>query len=110
MPFSRVVTLDGRPSSNATVKFIPERFLGTTVLPATGTTFAGGRASMAIATANLSENLRSIRGVHQGIYKVEVTHPRKKIGSRYNSQTRLGQEVAQDMRDLFNVTFHLKSH
>ena len=88
------VTLDGALLEGATVKMIPEKFLGEYVKPASGTTTADGGCGLAIAKSDLSPDQQTLLGVHCGIYKIEVTHPTRSIPARYNRQTILGQEIA----------------
>ena len=46
----------------------------------------------------LPEDLKTARmgGIYGGSYKIEVTHPKIKLPSRYNSNTTLGEEIARD--------------
>jgi hypothetical protein len=89
------VLLDGSPLSGAIVKFIPETFLGPEIKPATGVTNANGNAAMGIAPEELPKELRRHNFLRVGIYRVEVTHPAKKIPAKYNTDTTLGFEFHQ---------------
>jgi hypothetical protein len=84
------VTLDRVPLANATIRFVPESFLGTAIKPAGGTTNQDGFAVLAVEGGSLP-------GVHLGFYRVEISRPgpdgKETIPERYNSQTTLGQEV-----------------
>ena len=93
-----VVTLDGKPLSDATVRFIPEPYLGPHLKPATGDTDQQGVASVSIDVDDLPERFRrlQIRAITGGTYKVEVTHPTRQLPSQYNQKTILGEEVALD--------------
>jgi len=84
------VILDGGPLSGATVKFIPEAFLGSEINPAEGVTNGAGIASMSIAAAELPKELRRTAALRVGIYRVEVTHPMKKLPAKYNTESELG--------------------
>lgn len=84
------VTMDGSPLSGAVVKFIPEGFLGDAIKPAEGVTNSSGGASIGIAPEELPKQLRRHSLMRVGIYRVEVTHPTKKIPPRYNAETELG--------------------
>ena len=95
MPLGVRVTLNGKPLAGADVKFIPEAFLGDAVKPAAGQTDAYGMVSPAIASDQLPEDLSDIRGVHLGLYQVEITHSKQKL-----PDTRLGTEV--NHRDQWN--------
>ena len=84
------VTLDGSPLSGATVKFIPEKFLGDKIKTAEGITNGAGIASMSIPTEELPKELRRTAALRVGIYRVEITHPTKKIPPKYNTESELG--------------------
>jgi hypothetical protein len=84
------VALDGSPLSGATVKFIPEKFLGDEIKTAQGITNSAGIASMSIPTEELPKELRRTSALRVGIYRVEITHPSKKIPEKYNTNTELG--------------------
>jgi hypothetical protein len=87
------VTYRGRPLVGATVVFEPEAYLGDEVQAAHGTTDAHGSAQMGIAAEKLPENVRNMKLVHYGTYKVRITHPEIKLPARYNSETILGYET-----------------
>jgi hypothetical protein len=95
MGVSCVVKHNGRPLPRATVKFIPEKFLGGDLKPAEGTTDEHGIARMSIAGSTQ-------RGISPGFYRVEISGAGEAIPSRYNSETCLGQEVAHDAAGLNN--------
>jgi hypothetical protein len=87
------VTLDGQPLPGATVTLIPEKFLGDALVPASGTTDARGRVSVATPSAD-------VPGVACGLYRLEVSKKdafgRETISALYNQATILGLEVAPD--------------
>ncbi len=88
------VTMDGAPLDGATVTFEPEPFLGTTILPASGKTDAHG-------TVMLKTNDKT--GTSVGLYKVKITkevNGKETIPARYNTETELGAEVAQDVPEI----------
>lgn len=89
------VILDGAPLSGATVKFIPETFLGPEIKEATGVTNATGSTALGVAPAELPKELRRHSLMRVGIYRVEITHPSKKIPPKYNTETELGFEFHQ---------------
>jgi len=96
------VTLNGKPLAGAQVDLIPETFLAKVVQPATGITSQSGMAILAIDTANLPEDMKNIRGVvHQGVFRVEITHSEIDIPAKYNSRTTLGKEVSADTGENF---------
>jgi hypothetical protein len=96
---SYVVTLDGRNLEGATITMVPEPYLGENVKQATGVTASNGLARMSHADEDLpkSANGRPIPGVKGGTFKIQVTHPSRKIPAKYNTATELGDEVAYDI-------------
>ncbi len=95
------VHLSGLPLPGASVKFVPESFLGSAVQPSEGVTDASGTASMRLPGAADS-------GMQLGIYKVEITHPSHQLPARYNTATTLGIDVAPDVRGGNRAAFALK--
>lgn len=96
IPFTCWVQLDGRPLGGATVKLIPEPFLGEAIQVASGTSEANGQVVLAILSDQLPAAQQRIRGVQLGLYKVEVTHPRGLLPEKYNVHTELGCEVTPE--------------
>ena len=101
------VVLNRRPLAGAQVRLIPEPFLGPDVKPARGTTAAFGVAPLGIAPEDLAEDEQGIVGVHLGLYKVEITHPRVKLPARYNTASTLGAEITATDRQ--TLRFELRS-
>jgi len=89
---SCTVNLDGSPLSGATVKFVPEGFLGPEIKAAEGVTNASGVAAISLPPEELPKPLRRQSMMRVGIYRVEVTHPTTKIPAKYNTNTELGFE------------------
>lgn len=87
------VTLDGKPLEGATVKLIPEPYLGDAIKPASGKTQKRGAGRISIAAEDLPANQKEIRGIHFGTYRVEITHPQIEVPSQFNSATTLGFET-----------------
>jgi EF hand domain-containing protein len=102
--FSCNVTLDGKPLSGATVRLVPEPFMGDAVEPNEGVSDKGGQARFQDEKINMS--LAKI-----GMYKVEITSPDVTIPTMYNSATTLGVEIlpVTDPYHQGPVVFHLKS-
>ncbi len=98
MSLSCTVIRRGRPLQWATVKFVPERFLGDQIQTATGQTDEFGVAVLSVPTDPGVPG--DVRGVHCGLYRVEITKADTKIPAEYNTQTTLGQEVADDCADV----------
>ena len=92
-PFECWIRLDGRPLGGATVKLVPEPFLGNAIEVASGTSEANGQVVLSIAADRLPAAQQRIRGVQLGLYKVEVSHPRVRLPEKYNGHTELGCEV-----------------
>jgi hypothetical protein len=84
------VTMDGGPLAGATVKFIPEKFLGDNIKTAEGITNGAGVAAMSIPAEELPKELRRTAAMRAGIYRVEITHPTKKLPAKYNTESELG--------------------
>jgi hypothetical protein len=104
LTFSCEVTLNGKPLSGATVNFVPEKFLGSAVSPASGVTDSTG-----IALLNAEGG--TAPGMQPGYYRVTISKKdsqgKETIPPRYNTQTTLGQEVAPSARSA-PVVFALK--
>jgi hypothetical protein len=95
------VTHHGEPLEGATVKFVPEKFLGPNMRTATGKTDQNGVAMLRIPT----DETGGPPGVPPGFYRVEITKAGMKIPAQYNKETIFGQEVALDapaIRSLIN--------
>jgi hypothetical protein len=105
MGVSCVITRYGKPLTGATVKFVPEKFLGGDLKTAEGITDTHGVARLATSGSG-----GSVRGVCPGFYRVEVTKNGETIPAKYNTETQLGQEVAQGAARLANgvAEFDLK--
>jgi len=109
MRFGCRVTANGRPLAGATVRLVPEKFLGDGLKPASGVTQANGFASIAISPDELPADCQGLSGVFPGVYRVEITHPSRKIPANYNVQTELGQEIALDTDGLASVVFDVSA-
>jgi hypothetical protein len=99
------VRMGGRPLPDATVKLVPENFLGDAVKPAQGTTDASGSAHLQISP-DPDES-----GVHLGYYRIEVTKSgadgKEQIPARYNAETELGTEITRDDPNSDRLTLDL---
>ncbi len=97
------ITRNGSPLRGATVTFVPEKFLGPNVKPATGKTDANGMAMLTVAPTNTAPGApREHPGVAPGFYRIVVTAPGGNIPAKYSTEEGavLGQEVAQDAREI----------
>jgi hypothetical protein len=86
------VTLNGRAIQDATVEFEPEAYLGAEVKTARGVTNAQGMAQLAISPDDLPSQIKDLKGIQYGTYKVRITHPTLKLPAKYNTATTLGYE------------------
>jgi hypothetical protein len=102
------VNLDGGPLSGATVRFIPEPFLGPEIKEASGVTNSAGAAALGISPDELPKELRRHSLMRVGIYRVEVTHPTKRIPAKYNTESELGFEF-HELNHVMSPTFNLVS-
>jgi hypothetical protein len=73
----------GRPVADAKVTYEPEPFMGDSLVPATGTTYTDGAASVSMS----AEHLPSPRfeGVRPGFYRVRLTLPDGKEVTNLNA-------------------------
>jgi hypothetical protein len=100
------VTLDGRPLNGATVTFTPEKFLGSHLKPAQGTTDSQGFARPTIDDPAL--RARHFAGAPYGLYRVEISSNRP-IPAKYNTQTTLGTEIAPGAMTADPIYFDLNT-
>lgn len=96
-----MVLRNGRPLEGAEVKFVPEPFLGENIESAIGITDQDGTAMPSIVDAQPP-------GIAPGLYRVEITKQGLNIPARYNSDTTLGQEIAQDATGMLGMRFNLQ--
>lgn len=104
------VLLNGKPLNDALVKFIPEECIADKIQPGQGTTGELGLTNIGMDPGQLRSDLQGSPLMHCGIYRVEITHPTKKIPSQYNTETILGHEVAIDNVDIPYTIISLKSN
>jgi hypothetical protein len=98
-----VLTHRGRPLKTATVRLVPEPFIGAEVQVAEGVTDTDGSAAMSIADAKYA-------GVHCGLYRVEITgtgNDGKPLPERVNAATTLGVAVGAGVPDTGWAEFRL---
>jgi hypothetical protein len=97
------VTRGGRPLPNATVRFVPEPFLGEAIHPAVATTDSSGMGAPAIDAEHLPEKLRSLSMMQAGLYRVEIEHASLPSGSNKS----FGFEVDPTSREGATARFNL---
>jgi hypothetical protein len=104
MPFACLVVQDGYPVVDATVRLVPASFMSDSIKPAIGKTDSEGFTVLAI-------NGMEIPGVQVGMYRVEISKRddgEEAIAAQFNSETKLGQEVASDVEGIErDVVFEL---
>jgi hypothetical protein len=105
LPFQ--VKLGGRPLEGAEVKLIPEAFFGGAIKPASGTSGPGGRGYLGLAEADRPKNAPKLPLTQPGLYRVEIIHPTTKVPAKYNTESTLGIEVADDRIDPRGVVWEL---
>jgi hypothetical protein len=93
MPIACQVLHNGQPLKGATVTLDPEKFLGDNLQAGTGVTSAAGRA---VITVPLNDKDKRV-GIGPGFYRVRVIKSGENIPPKYNTETVLGVEVAQDV-------------
>lgn len=101
------VHLDDQPLEGATVRLVPEGFLGSAVKPGVATS-----DKLGVAMAQTEDS--KLPGLSPGIYRVEISKKdasgKEIIPARYNAQTTLGCEVASDLDSVsVGTVFKLKS-
>lgn len=97
VPFE--VRLNGQPLAGATVRLVPAPFLGGGVKEASGETTQGGGGQFDMKPEDKPSNAPNMRLMQQGLYHVEITHPKTKIPAKYNTATTLGIEVTSSNPD-----------
>jgi len=89
------VTLDKEPLEGATVRLLPEKFMGDAIKPAEGVSDKAGNVPLKMEGATQA-------GVQWGYYRIEVSKKdasgKELIPARYNTNSTLGCEVAPDSR------------
>lgn len=90
MPFNCMVLHNGQPLIGAEVKLVPEKFLGSDIKEAKGTTDTLGRAVISIESTDPAMR----PGLAQGFYRIEITKAGENIPAKYNTATILGEEIA----------------
>jgi hypothetical protein len=85
--FSCMVTKNKRPLANATVRLVPEPFLGGVPKVSTGTSSRSGHVQL------IAEG-EDVPAAAVGMFRVEITSTDTEIPAKYNTETTLGVEVA----------------
>ena len=85
------VTRGGQPLPGATVKFVPEKFLGDEIQAGQGVTNEHGMADVSMPRGNSGPS-----GLAPGFYSIQITKDGEQIPAKYNTETIYGREVAAD--------------
>lgn len=102
MQLNCTVRVGNQPLEGATVKFVPEGFLGSEIQAAEGTTNQSGEVAISIPGHDPP-------GVACGLYRIEISKPDGSIPPKYNTETTLGLEVAPGAPGVRRgVTFELE--
>ncbi len=101
------VLLNDQPLATATVTLEPEKFLGPTFTPATGTTMAAGDTVVSATDVKA----KGFSGVYCGLYRVRISAKdaagKEVVPDRYNTATTLGLEVPADAEPGKGFVFRL---
>jgi len=93
------VIFRGRPLRGAHVRYVPEKFLGESVLPAEGTTDDTGDARLMVPDELMPQDQRGLRTMQPGVYRIEITHPNAKLPAKYGGEeSPLGHDVDPTVR------------
>jgi hypothetical protein len=91
VPFS--VSLDNQPLAGATVRLVPAAFFSAEIKPVSSETGPGGGGLLTLAPEDMPKGAPNIELMQPGLYRIEVTHPSRKIPAKYNTETTLGIEI-----------------
>lgn len=100
------VCRNGVPLADATVTFVPEKFLGPNVRAAVGKTDKTG-----VTPLNIGEGRSAVnRGIGPGFYRVVITKDGMTIPDKYSTEagTVFGEVIAPDTPALSTPTYDLK--
>jgi len=92
---SVVISHNGRPLPGASVKLIPEKFMGSDIPSYTATTNARGGTLISAPTKDPGEP----QGISPGFYRLEITKDGENIPAKYNTETTLCLAVLGDVLD-----------
>lgn len=101
--FAAQVMHKGKPLADATVKLIPETFMGSELKAAEGKTDAGGSVLVTIPDSKYP-------GVHCGLYRVEIVGngtDGKPLPAKFNAESMLGVAVGGMLPENGMVLFEL---
>jgi hypothetical protein len=107
MSLACTITRNGAPFEGADVRFVPEKFLG---LEESKWTAIGKSDQNGMVMLNVPSTEPNIPpGVPPGFYRVEITKAGMTVPAKYNTETVLGQEAANDAKGILEgIRFDLK--
>jgi len=79
------ITHNKKPVTKATVKLVPEKFLGANMIAAEGVTDDFGGVTLSVPRKSVDDP----RGVQLGFYRLEVTKDGESIPAKYNTESTL---------------------
>ena len=93
-----IVLLGGAPLAGATVRMVPDFDPGDGSQAKSAQTDATGTAHFEVALEDLTKALNKpdYRGVFGSNFKVEITHPQRKIPAKHNVNSQLTAELPRD--------------
>jgi hypothetical protein len=94
------VSRNGKPLADATVTFVPEKFLGPNYQVASGKTDATGIAQITLP------NVTPL-GLPLGFYRVQITKEGENIPAKFNTETELGAGLTRFIAAGFGARFNL---
>jgi hypothetical protein len=93
---------NGKPLAGASVRLMPEKFMGSDIASCTATTDARGGTPISVPTKDPGEP----QGISPGFYRLEVTKDGENIPAKYNAETTLCLAVLGDVLDrTFNLLY-----
>ncbi len=88
-PFRCIVHHNGKPLVGATVKLVPEKFLGSNYPSGSGTSQGGGSVAPSVPV-----RAGEPEGMPYGFYRIEITKEGESIPAKYNTDTIFGTMIA----------------
>jgi hypothetical protein len=91
VPFT--VSLNDLPLPGALVRLVPATFFGSHLKGASSETSPSGGGLLTMAPDDMPQGAPKLALVQPGLYRVEITHPSRKLPAKYNTETTLGIEI-----------------
>jgi hypothetical protein len=87
------VTYNGSPLADAKVVMEAEPYLGSDIQSAEGVTTGYGQATVGMPADKVPADLKNMKLIQYGTFKVRITHPKINLPAKYNTETTLGYET-----------------